>query len=77
MEKNVVFDMNNSKIDIYKDALNRTDIINEIPTNKDGYQRLFFYGKGHTFKYFSFIDVLSGKIDKKQLNGKIVLIGIS
>lgn len=75
MEKNVVFDMNNSKIDIYKDALNRTDIINEIPTNKDGYQRLFFYGKGHTFKYFSFIDVLSGKIDKKQLNGKIVLIG--
>jgi len=75
MEKNVVFNMNKSQIEIYKNAEKREGLIKVIPTNKNGYQRLFFYGKGHTFKYIPYIDVITGNVKREELAGKIALVG--
>lgn len=75
MEKNVVFNMNQSRIEIYKNAEKKDGLLKIIPTNKNGYQRLFFYGKGHTFKYLSYVDIIEGKVKKEELDGKIALVG--
>lgn len=75
MEKNVVFNMNQSRIEIYKNAEKREGLLKIIPTNKNGYQRLFFYGKGHTFKYLSYVDIIEEKIKREELEGKIALVG--
>ena len=58
MRDNVVLDLKKSSIDIYEDAKTKNNNLIKIPTNKDGYQRLYYYGKAHTFKYISCIDIL-------------------
>ncbi|MDN5304358.1 MAG: adenylate cyclase [Fusobacteriaceae bacterium] len=71
IKKDVVLDLKNSKIDIFKEG----KLYKNIPTNINGYQRLFFYGKGHTFKYIPYTDIINKRIDKKELENKIVLVG--
>jgi adenylate cyclase len=75
MEKNVLLDMKKSNIDIYENALEKKNLFRRIPTNKNGYQRLWFYGMGHTFKYISYTDIINNRSNKKEFENKIVLIG--
>ncbi|WP_419766298.1 MAG: CHASE2 domain-containing protein [Arcobacter sp.] len=49
----------------------------EIPTDKNGFMRINFRGAKNSFKYISFLDVLNGNFDKKDVNGKFILIGTS
>ncbi|QKF82378.1 CHASE2 domain-containing protein [Halarcobacter ebronensis] len=48
-----------------------------IPTDRYGRLLLNFRGGEKTFKYYSAKDVLNGKISKKELEGKIAIIGTS
>jgi len=50
-------------------------VFRKIPTNKNGYQRLYFYGKKNSFKYYSYVDILNKKIPKEALKDKILLVG--
>lgn len=75
IDKNILLDMSKSEIRIYRDAEKKKNLIKKIPTNKNGYQRLWFYGKGHTFKYISYADIIDGKADKSEFKNKIVLVG--
>lgn len=75
MEKNVVLDMKNSFIDIYENGVEKRKLFRRVPTNKNGYQRLWFYGMSHTFKYLSYTDVINNKINPEELKNKIILIG--
>lgn len=75
MGKNVLLDMEKSNIEIYINAETKEKLLKKIPTNKNGYQRLWFYGKGHTFKYIPYIDIINGKTDAKEFKDKIVLVG--
>lgn len=72
VDKNVVLNIDNG---IIKILLNDGKIFRTIPTNVNGYQRLFFYENTNKFKYYSYSDVLDGKISKKELVNKIVLVG--
>ncbi|NVJ54278.1 MAG: adenylate/guanylate cyclase domain-containing protein [Campylobacteraceae bacterium] len=49
----------------------------DIPTDKHGFMRINFRGAKKSFKYLSFLDILNGNFDKKDINGKFVLIGTS
>ncbi|BDU49800.1 CHASE2 domain-containing protein [Haliovirga abyssi] len=75
MDKNVVLDIKNNRLKIYKNAAQLSGLEKSIPLNKDGYQRLNYYGKGHTFEYVSYIDVLNGNVSKDKLKDKIALVG--
>lgn len=75
MEENVSFNMRESQVEIYNGAMNDENLFKVIPTNKDGYQRLFFYGKGHTFKYISYYDIINGLADPNDFKDKIALVG--
>jgi|GEM_PF-118733 len=68
---NLIYDLTNNTIEIIKD----NEILKKIPTNINAYQRLYFYGAGHTFNYISYMDVLNNKVDRKELDGKIALVG--
>jgi len=46
-----------------------------IPLDDNGDLRINYYGKRGTFKYISFIDLLDGKVSKKDIEDKIVLVG--
>ncbi len=46
-----------------------------IPTDRYGRLLINFRGKSKTFKYYSAKDILNGSIGKKELEGKIALIG--
>ena len=48
-----------------------------IPTDRYGRILVNFRGKEGNFKYYSAIDIYENKIDKKELEGKIALIGTS
>lgn len=48
-----------------------------IPTDRHGRLIINFRGGEKTFKYISAIDILKGKIDRSQIEGKAVLIGTS
>ncbi|WP_455756960.1 CHASE2 domain-containing protein [Sulfurimonas sp.] len=48
-----------------------------IPTNVAGLAYINFRGGEKTFKYISAKDVLSGQFDKKDVEGKIILVGTS
>lgn len=72
IDKNVLLNLNNGNIEILD---NKNNIFRRIPTNKNGYQRLYFYGKKNSFKYYSYIDVLKKKNPKNELKNKILLIG--
>lgn len=75
IDKNVVLNISDSKIEIYKNGPEKIGKIMTISTDKNGYQGLNYYGPKETFKYLSYLDVLEGKVDKKDLEGKIVLVG--
>lgn len=75
MEKNVLLDLNTLKLSIYEDASKKTGLKLSIPLDKNGNAILNYYGPKHTFKYYSYIDVLNDKVDRKELEGKIALIG--
>jgi adenylate cyclase len=47
----------------------------QIPTDESGHFIINFYGPARTFKTYSALDVLSGKVPVKALEGKIVLVG--
>lgn len=68
---NLIYNMENNTIDI----VDKDKLIKSIPTNLNGYQRLYFYGGSHTFKYISFMDIINGKANRKDLNGKIAVVG--
>ncbi len=46
-----------------------------IPTDRYGRLLINFRGKSKSFKYYSAKDILNGSIQKKELEGKIALIG--
>jgi adenylate cyclase len=48
-----------------------------IPTDRHGRLLINYRGKERNFKYYSAIDIFNNKIDKKELEGKIALIGTS
>ncbi len=48
-----------------------------IPTDKNGFMRINFRGAKKSFKYISFLDILNGNFNPKDVNGKFVLIGSS
>lgn len=72
IDKNVVLDLNSGIINIYD---NKQNLFRKIPTNRNGYQRLFFYPMKNKFKYYSYIDILEGKIPENLLKDKILLVG--
>ncbi|WP_072680878.1 CHASE2 domain-containing protein [Arcobacter sp. LA11] len=49
----------------------------EIPTDRHGRILVNYRGKERSFKYYSAVDIYKNKIDKKELENKIVLIGTS
>jgi len=48
-----------------------------IPTDRQGRLTLNYRGAKKTFKYISAIDILNDKFNKKDIEGKIILIGTS
>lgn len=46
-----------------------------VPLEKDGSFRPVFRGSGHTFPYFSAIDILNHNFRKEDLEGKIIFVG--
>jgi len=46
-----------------------------IPTDEYGRTLIHYYGPSETFKTLSVADIIEGKIDPQQIQGKIVLIG--
>lgn len=48
-----------------------------IPTDRHGRLLINFRGKEKNFSYFSALDILNNTIDKKELEGKIALVGTS
>ncbi len=49
----------------------------KIPTDRHGRFLVNYRGAEKNFKYFSAVDILNNKIDSKELEGKIALIGTS
>jgi adenylate cyclase len=49
----------------------------EIPLNESGLMRINFCGAKKSFRYLSFVDVMEGKFDTKEVEGKFILIGTS
>jgi adenylate cyclase len=48
-----------------------------IPVDQYGFMRINFRGGQNSFQYLSFVDILNGKFDPKDIQGKFVLIGTS
>jgi adenylate cyclase len=48
-----------------------------IPVDEFGRFRINFRGPAKTFPYFSFVDVVSGKVPSEKFRNKIVLVGAS
>lgn len=71
---------NTNEIKIHKEGglINSIQLENiNIPTDKNGFFRINYRGPAKTFKYLSFYDVLKGDFDKKDVEGKFILIGTS
>lgn len=47
----------------------------QIPTNKSGQVWIPFYGRSHTFKYYSATDVLKNKLKPGELKNAVVFLG--
>src|SRR5208282_3666343 len=48
-----------------------------VPTDPHFETLVSFYGDVKTFPYFSFVDVVTGKLPKENFKGKIVLVGFT
>ncbi|WP_375724994.1 adenylate/guanylate cyclase domain-containing protein [Arcobacter sp. KX21116] len=81
----LVFEMvsiasNTSSVKIVQDnyAISGVKLSNiDIPTDNSGFMRINFRGAKGSFKYISFLDILNGDFDPKDINGKFILIGSS
>jgi adenylate cyclase len=49
----------------------------EIPTNAKGELLINYRGPVRTFPYYSFVDILKGRVDKEKIDGRIAVIGTS
>ncbi len=49
----------------------------EIPTNAKGELLINYRGPVGTFPYYSFVDILKGRVDKEKISGRIAVIGTS
>lgn len=56
-----------------KSAISLKDTV--VPVDKKNQTLINFWGPGGTFKTYSFLDVLEGRVDPGELSGKIVLVG--
>ncbi len=68
------------KIEVYYDEVGVKGIVvgnMEMPTDRFGRLLVNYRGPAKTFKYISALDVYNNKVDKKELEGKFVLIGTS
>ncbi len=68
------------KIEVYYDEVGVSGVAMgklEIPTDRFGRLLINYRGPAKSFKYISAIDVYKGRIDKKDIEGKFVLIGTS
>lgn len=72
IEENVVLNIDKSMIQIFDKEGN---VFRTILTNKNGYQRLFYYSNKDSFKYVSYVDILDEKVPKEELENKILLVG--
>lgn len=69
-----------NKVDILKDEYSIYGLgLNNltIPVDQHGFMRVNFRGGKNSFKYLSFVDVLNGEFEAKDIEGKFVLIGTS
>ncbi len=57
------------------DALNIGSL--RVPLEKDGSFRPLYHGKAGAMPYFSAVDVLDGKVGRKEIEGRIVFVGPS
>ena len=48
-----------------------------IPVDENGFLRVNFRGPKKSFHYLSFLDILNGNYDEKEIEGKFILIGAS
>ncbi len=68
------------KIEVYYDEVGVKGLVVgdiEMPTDRFGRLLVNYRGPARTFKYISAVDVYNGKVGKKELEGKFVLIGTS
>ncbi len=68
------------KIDVYYDENGVQGVVMgemEIPTDRFGRLLINYRGPAKTFKYISAYDVYAGKVDKKDIEGKFILVGTS
>lgn len=70
-QENLVYNILEKQIEIKVDS----NIIKVIPLDKNAYQRLFYYGKGYTFPYISYTDIIKGSFRVEDVKGKIALVG--
>ena len=47
----------------------------ELPVDEGGSFQLNFYGKGGTFKTYSAVDIIKGRLPREAIKGKIVFVG--
>ena len=48
-----------------------------IPTDKQAFMRINYRGSKNSFKYLSFVDILQGNFNPKEVQNKFILIGTS
>jgi adenylate cyclase len=68
------------KIDVYYDENGVQGVVMgemQIPTDRFGRLLINYRGPAKTFKYISAYDVYAGKVDKKDIEGKFILVGTS
>ncbi|HLA51569.1 MAG TPA: CHASE2 domain-containing protein, partial [Thermodesulfobacteriota bacterium] len=47
----------------------------ELPVDEEGRFQLNFYGKGGTFKTYSAVDIIKGRLPRDAIKGKLVFVG--
>jgi len=53
------------------------DVVHEVPINEHGQMLVNFRGKENTFQHISFTDILNHRVPPSDLEGKIVLVGMT
>jgi len=74
----IVLGSNKLIINYFNDGIENIMLKNlKIPTDIHGRMIINYRGKPKTFKYLSAVDILNNKFNKKDIEGKIILIGTS
>lgn len=74
IKDNVILNIEKSYLAIYKDV-EKKELLLKMPTDKNGYQILNFYGKHNSFEYISYIDILNDEVDESKIKDKIIMVG--